>query len=102
MPLSGECALSKYSMMNPSRVESVAIDKGVKKIEWRAFGCCTSLTTGTLPIGVNKIDGYVFYNCRALATIYVPAKKTDYYKQRLHKLLHDKIVELAPEKKTKK
>mgnify|MGYP002514845355 CR=1 FL=1 len=31
MPLSGECALSKYSMMNPSRVESVAIDKSMAK-----------------------------------------------------------------------
>jgi hypothetical protein len=55
-----------------------------------------------LPVGVNKIGGSVFYNCRALATIYVPVKKADYYKQRLPEELHDKIVELAPEKKTKK
>jgi hypothetical protein len=55
----------------------------------------------TLPTGVNKIDE-AFLEFSALVTINVPAKKTDYYKQRLHKRLHDKIVELAPEKKTKK
>ena len=39
--------------------------------------------------------------CTSLATINIPAKKADYYKQRLPEELHDKIVELAPEKKTK-
>jgi hypothetical protein len=34
-------------------------------------------------------------------TIYVPAKKTDYYMKRLPEELHDTIVELAPEKKAK-
>ena len=72
-----------------------------RKIKDSAYDGCTSLTTLTLPIGVNKIEEQVFDECSALAAINVPAKKTDYYKQRLHKRLHDKIVELAPEKKTK-
>ena len=44
----------------------------------------------------------VFDECSALAAINVPAGKADYYKKRLPEELHDKIVELAPEKNTKK
>ena len=77
------------------------IPKGVKKIWSFAFMKCTSLTTITLPAGVKNIDYEAFRKCSALATIYVPAKKTDYYKKRLPEELHDIIVELAPEKKTK-
>jgi hypothetical protein len=55
-----------------------------------------------LPIGVNKIEEQVFDEWSALAVINVPAKKTDYYKKRLPRHWHDKIVELEPEKKTKK
>ena len=66
-----------------------------------AFEGCTSLTTVTLPAGVKKIENDVFYECSALSTIYVPAKKTDYYKKRLPEELHDTIVELTPEKKAK-
>lgn len=66
-----------------------------------AFEGCTSLTTVTLPAGVKKIECDVFYECSALSTIYVPAKKADYYKKRLPEELHDTIVELAPEKKSK-
>jgi hypothetical protein len=36
-----------------------------------------------------------FSGCDTLTTIYVPAKKADYYKKRLPKKLHDKIVEVA-------
>ena len=82
-------------------LESVVIPKGVRKIEERAFAGCASLTTLTLPIGVNKIEEQVFDKCSALAAINVPAGKADYYKKRLPEELHDKIVELAPEKKTK-
>ena len=87
---------------NCSSLESIVIHKGVKEIRGYAFAGCTSLTTLTLPIGVNKIEERVFDKCSALAAIYVPAGKADYYKKRLPKHLHDKIVELAPEKKTKK
>jgi hypothetical protein len=43
-----------------------------------------------------------FDNCTSLKTIYVPAKKSDYYKKRLPEELHDIIVELPAEKKAKK
>jgi hypothetical protein len=78
------------------------IPKGVKKIWPFAFSYCTSLTTVTLPVGVNDIACSVFFCCSALATIYVPAKKADYYKRRLPEDLRGKIVELEPEKKAKK
>jgi hypothetical protein len=82
-------------------LESIVIPKGVTRIGEGTFQGCTSLTTVTLPVGVKKIEEDVFNKCSALATIYVPAKKTEYYMNRLPLKLHDKIVELAPEKKTK-
>jgi hypothetical protein len=85
-----------------SLLENITIPKGVTKICESVFEKCTSLVTVTLPVGVNKIEEYVFDGCDSLSTIYVPAKKTDYYKKRLPWHLHDKIVELAPEKKTNK
>mgnify|MGYP006362250277 CR=1 FL=1 len=83
-------------------LQSIVIPKGVKKIEVFAFSGCTVLTTVTLPVGVNKIADTSFDECKALTTIYVPAKKTDYYKRRLPEELHSLIVELQPQKKTKK
>ena len=53
-------------------------------------------------IEVYRLEEYVFDEFSALATIYVPSKKAGYYKKRLPEQLHDKIVELQPEKKTKK
>ena len=53
-------------------------------------------------MGVNKIEERVFDESSALAAINVPAGKAGFYKQRLPEKLHDKIVELALEKKTKK
>ena len=82
-------------------LESIVIPKGVTMICGFAFEGCTSLTAVTLPAGVKKIEDDVFYKCSALATIYVHAKKTDYYMKRLPEELHDTIVELAPEKKAK-
>lgn len=82
-------------------LQKIVILKGVKKIGEGAFRGCTSLTTLTLPSGVNKIHEDEFKGCSALTTIYVPAKKADYYMDRLDAVLHNKIVELAPEKKTK-
>ena len=51
---------------------------------------------------MTEIANTSFKKCKALTTIYVPAKKTDYYKQRLPEELHSLIVELQPEKKAKK
>ena len=77
------------------------IPEGVTEIGRCAFWGCESLTTVTLPVGVKTIESTAFLDCTALATIYVPAKKTDYYKKRLPEELHNKIVELVPEKKSK-
>jgi hypothetical protein len=79
-------------------LESVVIPEGVTEIGRCAFWGCESLTTVTLPVGVKTIESTAFLDCTALATIYVPAKQADYYKKLLRRKLHDKIVELAPEK----
>ena len=47
---------------------------------------------------MKEINLTAFYKCPSLSTIYVPVKKTDYYKELLPEKLHGKIVELAPEK----
>jgi hypothetical protein len=90
-----------YAFCGCTSLESIVIPKGVKEIKGYAFSHCTSLTTLTLPIGVNKIEDIFFFDFSQLVAINVPAKKADYYKKRLPEELHDKIVELAPEKKTK-
>ena len=46
---------------------------------------------------MTEIADTSFDECKALTTIYVPAKKSDYYKQRLPEKLHSLIVELQPE-----
>ena len=97
----GTTEIRELAFWKCTSLESIVIHKGVRKIEWRAFYGCTSLTTLTLPIGVNKIEEQVFDKCSALTAINVPAGKADYYKKRLPRHLHDKIVELAPEKKAK-
>ena len=81
--------------MNCKSLRSVVLQKGVRRISWRAFYDCTSLATITLPTGVDYIDEQVFEGCCALTAINVPAKKTDYYKQRLPEELHKIIVEEA-------
>ena len=94
-------SISWWAFEGCDSLTSIVIPDSVTSIEEYAFEGCTSLTTVTLPAGVKKIENDVFYECSALSTIYVPAKKADYYKKRLPKHLHDKIVELAPEKRTK-
>lgn len=98
--ISGSVAvIGKYAFEGCSLTE-ITLPKGVTKIEANAFAG-NKLRTVTLPAGIKKIDKYAFaYN--DIETIYVPAKKGDYYKQRLEASLHDKIVELEPEKKAAK
>ncbi len=81
---------------------SITIPASVTEIGMTAFQDCTSLKSVTIPESVTYIGSEAFYDCTSLVTIYVPAKKTDYYKECLSEDWHDKIVELAPEKKTKK
>ena len=74
----------------------------VKKIEDETFSGCEDLEEVTLAAGINKIEDWAFHKCSKLSRINVPAKKADYYKKRLPEKLHELIVEMEPEKKTKK
>ncbi|MBQ7310225.1 MAG: leucine-rich repeat domain-containing protein [Alistipes sp.] len=98
--ISGSVAvIGKYAFEGCSLTE-ITLPKGVTKIEANAFAS-NKLRTVTLPAGIKKIDKFAFaFN--DIETIYVPAKKGDYYRQRLEASLHDKIVELEPEKKAAK
>lgn len=78
------------------------IPDGTTYIGSGAFKGCTSLKSIIIPESVKNIGIGAFDGCTSLVTINVPAKKSYYYKQRLRPNLHDKIVEPAPEKKTKK
>jgi hypothetical protein len=82
--------------------KTTVIPESVTKIGDDAFLGCTSLKSITIPESVTEIGSEAFYDCTSLVTINVPAKKFYYYKERLSEDWHDKIVELAPEKKTKK
>lgn len=97
----GTTEIGNYAFHGCTSLESITIPKSVTVIGDSAFNGCTSLTTLTLPTAVKKIEKSAFIECSSLATIYVLAKRADYYKKRLPEALHDKIVELAPEKKTK-
>ena len=77
---------------------------GPVKLMEATFSGCTALECVTLGVGIKKLsgeEGEAFYDCTALKTINVPAKKTDYYKKRLPESLHGLIVELPAEKKAK-
>ena len=103
-------------------LKSIIIPKSVKKIEVDAFfdcsslkdltilcpividdilSYCTALETLTLGTGIKKINADNFEGVN-LKAINVPAKKADYYKQRLPEELHGLIVELPADKKAKK
>ena len=54
---------------------------------------------GIIPgVGIKTIEEKAFEGCTALKTINVPAKKADYYKERLPEELHHLIVELPVKK----
>ena len=84
----GDCAF--YGCKS---LKSAVIGANLKKIP-APFYNCRSLETITFPQSIGKIDKEFFYGCYSLKTIYVPAKKSDYYKKRLHEDFHDIIVEL--------
>ena len=96
-------SIGGYAFNGCTGLTSIVIQGPVEKIEERAFEGCTSLETLTLAAGIKKISEKAFENCTyAIERINVPAKKADYYKKRLPEALHDLIVELPKEKKTKK
>ena len=111
-------------------LKEIVIPESLTSIGWDAFRHCDALTDVVFPKSLQKIDFGAFEECKSLKTvtfstglktihesafesrfdekgtqlqaIYVPAKKTDYYKQRLPEKLHSLIVELEPVKKAKK
>ena len=78
------------------------IPKGVTEIGSCAFEGYTSLENITIPEGVTEIGGHAFEGCISLVAINVPAKRSHNYKWYLRPIVYDKVVELAPEKNTKK
>ena len=116
----GEGAFSRcYSLKN------VVIPNGVTSIGDKAFCCsssmrrlvirnirklvtenepttvknASSLTSVTLPESLTELGKDVFLGCEKLETIYVPAKKANFYHEHLPETLHDNIVEFEPEQK---
>ena len=95
----GSCAFKGCTGLKTASV------MGPVKLMEATFSGCTALECVTLGVGIKKLsrkEGEAFYDCTALKTINVPAKKADYYKKRLPEELHSLIVELPVEKKTKK
>ena len=88
-------------------LKSITIPESVTAIETNAFDGCTSLKEITLPESVTELEedslnGYkkrALDECSALTAIYVPAGKAEFYYKSLSVKLHDKIVELEPEKR---
>ena len=99
-----------------SGLKTVVIKGKLKNIPQKAFENCSALETVTLPVGIGKIDTLAFIGCKTLKAFYVPAKKSEYYKQRLERCqqfnhrdegpmwgtLDELVMELPAEKKTKK
>ena len=59
----------------------------------------SSLISITLPESLTELGKDIFLGCEKLETIYVPAKKANFYRKYLPETLHDKIVEFEPEQK---
>ena len=115
----GECAFQGCT-----RLTSVEISDSVTEIGCYAFACC-GLINIVIPDSVTNIGGSAFKNCTGLTnveihsseiefgrgvfsdcknlkSIKVPSNTADYFKEILPEELHDLIVEMEPEKKTKK
>lgn len=105
-------------------LKNIVVPNGVTSIGDRAFCCAprrklvirnvrklvtenepttvknaSSLTSVTLPESLTELGKDVFLGCEKLETIYVPAKKANFYREHLPETLHDKIVEFEPEQK---
>ena len=82
-------------------LKSAAILGPVKDIG-DPFVNCSSLESVTFGAGIKKMDDTIFSCTRALKRINVPAKKATYYLNRLPKDVQCLVVEMEPEKKSKK
>jgi hypothetical protein len=69
------------------------IRKLVTENESTTIKNASSLTSVTLPESLTELGKDVFLGCEKLETIYVPAKKANFYREHLPETLHDKIVE---------
>jgi len=81
-----------------SGLQSIDIRGKVKNLRGNVFRGCSSLETVTLCAGIKKLDDF-HINKSVLKAINVPAKKGDYYCQRIPEEFHRFIVELPTEKK---
>lgn len=97
------------AFMDCNNCVSISVMGPVNFLQYNVFANCMKLETITFGTGIKKIDpGFLkVYNKNSdnvrigskydfpptLKAIYVPAKKTDYYKQRLPQFLHSIIVE---------
>jgi len=62
---------------NNTTVESVSFDDtNVVSIGYEAFSGCTSLTSITLPVGLESISGSAFLTCSSLTSIVIPDSVT--------------------------
>ena len=104
----GTTEISNYAFDDCRTLESIVIPESVTEIASTAFSGCTSLECVTF-LSRTKIRDEVhswlgkevFLANSSLKTINVMSNCVDYYKELLPEKLHDKIVELEPEKKAK-
>ena len=101
-------SLGQLALKDCPNLKSVSILGPVKKLEetfWitdpkNIFGYQLpheNMETITLGTGISVLNA--LYRCPNLKTIYVPAKKGDYYRKYLAEQVHHLIVELPAEKK---
>ena len=99
-----ETRIQNYAFSGCESLKSASVLGPVKSLNATSDNC-VALESVTLGNGIKKMrgdEGEAFNGCTSLKTIYVPAKKSDYYKKRLPSNLHSLIIELSAEKKAKK
>lgn len=73
----------------------ISIPKGITSIPMCFFDpAYETLTSLVFPTGLSGLPKGVFDSLESLQAIYVPAKKSDYYKKRIPEKLHPIIIEL--------